>query len=90
MSTFQAAFEALRRVVGDVEADRMLTAVEHEGARVAADKVRAEIAQDFIRQGKASTSLTWGQAHEIALNGLCSCSGGIKPCDMGAKGIAAP
>lgn len=44
---------------------------------------RAEIAADFVRQGKASGSLTWGQAHEIALQGLCSCSGGIKPCDMG-------
>ncbi|MFG3136042.1 hypothetical protein ACGFZA_07445 [Streptomyces sp. NPDC048211] len=46
-------------------------------------KTRAEIAEDFMRQGKASNSLTWGQAHEIALNGLCRCSGGIKPCDMG-------
>lgn len=46
-------------------------------------KVRSEIAADFIRQGKASNSLTWGQAHEIALNGLCSCSGGNKPCSMG-------
>lgn len=46
-------------------------------------KVRAEIAADFVRQGKASNSLTWGQAHEIALNGLCACSGGVKPCDMG-------
>ncbi|WP_405944689.1 hypothetical protein [Streptomyces sp. NBC_00932] len=46
-------------------------------------EARAEIAADFVRQGKASGSLTWGQAHEIALQGLCSCSGGIKPCDMG-------
>ncbi|MDQ0792060.1 hypothetical protein [Streptomyces sp. B1I3] len=46
-------------------------------------QVRNEIAEDFVRQGKASNSLTWGTAHEIALNGLCGCSGGIKPCDMG-------
>lgn len=49
----------------------------------AEQKIRAEIAEDFVRQGKASHSLSWGQAREIALNGLCSCSGGIKPCDMG-------
>ncbi|MEU0160136.1 hypothetical protein ABZ154_15180 [Streptomyces sp. NPDC006261] len=30
MSAFQAAFEALRKSVGDVEADKLLTAVEDE------------------------------------------------------------
>ncbi|MFI5649986.1 hypothetical protein ACIA71_02035 [Streptomyces anulatus] len=30
MSAFQAAFEALRKTVGDVEADKLLTAVESE------------------------------------------------------------
>jgi hypothetical protein len=40
-------------------------------------------AEDFVRQGKASDTLTWGQAVYIARDGLCSCSGGLKPCDMG-------
>jgi hypothetical protein len=46
-------------------------------------KVRESIAEDFVRQGKASDTLNWGQAVYIARDGLCSCSGGIKPCDMG-------
>jgi hypothetical protein len=51
--------------------------------RTAEDRVRESIAQDFIRQGEASDSLNWGQAVYIAREGLCGCSGGIKPCDMG-------
>jgi hypothetical protein len=46
-------------------------------------RVRESVAQDFIRQGKASDRLTWGQAVYIARDGLCGCSGGLKPCDMG-------
>ncbi|MEV0556322.1 hypothetical protein AB0I27_23070 [Streptomyces sp. NPDC050597] len=61
------------------EAEAMLAEVEAEREA----QVRGEIAKDFIRQGEASNTLSWGQAHEIALNGLCGCSGGIKPCDMG-------
>ncbi|MFE3657213.1 hypothetical protein [Streptomyces sp. NPDC059165] len=36
MSAFEAAFEALRKTVGDVEADRLLTAVENERLRIRA------------------------------------------------------
>lgn len=50
-------------------------AVEH--------RTRWAVAEDFVRQGKASDSLTWGQAVYIARDGLCGCSGGLKPCDMG-------
>ncbi|NUV65728.1 hypothetical protein G6W57_01180 [Streptomyces sp. CAI-121] len=39
MSAFQAAFEALRKTVGDVEADKLLTAVENEGRVEAAASV---------------------------------------------------
>lgn len=60
------------------EVDRLRT----ENATIEA-KTREAIAQDFIRQGKASDSLSWGQAVSIARDGLCACSGGIKPCDMG-------
>ncbi|MFD3999927.1 hypothetical protein [Streptomyces rubiginosohelvolus] len=39
MSAFQAAFEALRKTVGDVEADKLLTAVENESRVEAAASV---------------------------------------------------
>lgn len=40
MSAYQAAFEALRKTVGDIEADKLLTAVESDGARAAADQLK--------------------------------------------------
>jgi hypothetical protein len=44
-------------------------------------KVRAEIAADFEQFGKRQDSLSWGEAHLIAGEGLCVCRGGSKPCD---------
>ncbi|MFJ2676334.1 hypothetical protein [Streptomyces sp. NPDC087525] len=47
-------------------------------------EVRAAVAADFDRRAKRTTDfLSPGQAREIALHGLCACSGGTKPCDMG-------
>ncbi|MFE5958964.1 hypothetical protein [Streptomyces rubiginosohelvolus] len=40
MSAFQAAFEALRKTVGDVEADKLLTAVENEN--------RTDVTSEFV------------------------------------------
>lgn len=68
-----------------VDAPALLARIaELETANAATEpRVREAVAQDFIRQGKASDSLTWGHAVYIARDGLCGCSGGIKPCDMG-------
>lgn len=44
-------------------------------------KTRAEIAADFEQFGKRQDSLSWGEAHLIASEGLCVCRGGDKPCD---------
>ena len=45
--------------------------------------VRWQIAKDFEEFGKTHDTFSWGQAVYIARDGLCSCSGGSKPCDMG-------
>ncbi|MBX7464883.1 hypothetical protein [Streptomyces sp. NPDC057910] len=43
-------------------------------------EVRAEIAADIRFVGKQRDTLSWGEAHLIASEGLCACRGGRKPC----------
>lgn len=44
-------------------------------------EVRAQIAEDFKTLGKRQSTLSWGEAHLIARDGLCRCRGGSKSCD---------
>ena len=44
-------------------------------------EVRWSIAADFQTFGRRQDSLSWGEAHLIARDGLCRCRGGSKPCD---------
>lgn len=48
--------------------------------------VRSQVAEDFKRVGKTpNTDISWGRAFYIARDGLCSCSGGLKPCEMAGE-----
>lgn len=42
--------------------------------------VRAEVAADFQLAARHQDEFSWGEAVDIASNGLCSCRGGNKPC----------
>jgi len=43
-------------------------------------KVRAEVASDFQLASRHQDEFSWGEAVDIASNGLCSCRGGNRPC----------
>ncbi|MFK0222838.1 hypothetical protein ACIQWN_32180 [Streptomyces vinaceus] len=49
-------------------------------------EVRWAVAGDFRRLGETrTTDISWGEAHGIAREGLCSCNGGTKACPVGGE-----
>ena len=48
-------------------------------------KTRLQVAEDFKVFGRQQETLSWGEAHGIAVEGLCRCRGGSQSCD--AEGI---
>jgi parvulin-like peptidyl-prolyl isomerase len=67
----------LHAVRSTPEAQRLLAELRAEIER----EVRWQIAADFETFGRKQDSLSWGEAHLIAREGLCRCRGGSKPCD---------
>ncbi|MFI1485672.1 hypothetical protein [Streptomyces sp. NPDC020747] len=68
------------------EAEAMLAEVEAAAVANVESRVREAVAVGFVQLGESRDSVAWGEAHDIAIEGLCVCRGGSKACpEAGAR-----
>jgi hypothetical protein len=75
----EKALPASERIANVLHATHSTADAQTLLARFRAE-IRAEVAADFQLAARHQDEFSWGEAVDIARDGLCSCRGGNKPC----------
>lgn len=80
--TLRRLRDRLRKSQSEVERLREQVAETEVLLASAEQHTRKAVADDFAAFGKRRDELSWAEARMIAFEGLCTCRGGTKPCEL--------